>query len=243
MARLRWPPANGCNRFAVEALPMMDSHAQFLAALADAGFAVPSVAAIREQFHPLPAALAELLLAWIPRLEKGRLRESVAWALLAAPKGTLDGAKLAELFDSANVADAASVRMTQAGKTDASSVGHEADLRYAIAAVIHQTRPKNIDQWLLAAVRDRRAGNARRHLAAALAKMVSAENAIPVLLEVFQDAPLAAVHPLGTIGDLRVRDFLIAQQPAATGPLRRELRQAIARIERRLAKSKRAVIR
>lgn len=193
---------------------MIDSHTQFLVALSEAGFPVSSVAAIRERFHSLPTALAELLLEWIPRLEDRRLQESVVWALLAARKGTLDGAKLAELF-AATTND---------------------DLRRAIASVIHQTRPRNIDEWLLAAVRDRRSGASRNLLAAAVAKMLPSERAMPVLLEVFQDAPLAAVHPLGRIGDSRVRDVLVAALPTATGPLRRELRQAIARIERRLAK-------
>ena len=67
---------------------------QFLNAMAEAGFPVSSVAAIREQYDPLPSGLAELLLEGIPRLEDRRLQESMAWALLAARKGTLDGAKL-----------------------------------------------------------------------------------------------------------------------------------------------------
>ena len=192
----------------------------FLAALAEAGFPVPSVAAIRDQDDPLPSCLAALLLEWIPRLEDRRLQESVAWALLAAPQGMVDGAVLIPLFDATT----------------------NEELKRAIASVINQTRPRNIDEWLLEVVRDRRAGASRNLLAAAVAKMLPPERAVPVLLEVFQDAPLAAVHPLGKVGDSRVRDFLVAQQPGATGPLRRELRQANARIERRLAKVRRVVI-
>jgi hypothetical protein len=195
---------------------MIESHTQFFAALADAGFPVSSVAAIRERFDSLPTTLAELLLAWIPRLDDVRSQESVAWALLAAPKGTLDGAKLAALFDAA-----------------ASD-----DLKHALAAVIHQTRPRNLDEWLLAAVRDRSSGTARSHLAAAVSKMLPPERAIPALLEVFADAPLAAAHPLGKIGDARVQEILVTALTTATGPLRRELRQAIARIKRRLAKAR-----
>lgn len=188
----------------------------FLAALAEAGFPVSSVATIRDQYDSLPSGLAALLLEWIPRLEDRRLQELVAWALLAARKGTLDGAKLGELFDSAM----------------------NDELKRAIALVIHQTRPKNIDEWLIAAVRDRRSGDSRNLLAAAVANVVRAERAVPVLLEVFQDAPLVAVHPLGKVGDSDVRDVLVAALPTATGPLRRELRQAIARIERRMAKAR-----
>ncbi len=195
---------------------MLDPHAQFLAALAEAGFPVSSVAAIRDQYDPLPSGLAELLLEWIPRLEDRRLQESVVWALLAARKGTLDGAKLSELFDSAT----------------------NDDLKRAIASVIHQTRPRNIDEWLIAAVRDRRSGASRNLLAAAVAKMLSPERLVSVLIEVFHDAPLAAVHPLGKVGDSAVLDVLAAALPTATGLLRRELRQAIARIERRLAKAR-----
>lgn len=194
----------------------MDSHAQFLAAVTEAGFPVSSVAAIHEQYDPLPSALAELLLEWIPRLEDRRLQESVAWVLLTAPKGMLDGAKLGELFDSAT---------------------HD-DLKRALAAVIHQTRPRNIDEWLIAAVCDRRSGTARHPLALAVATMLPPERVVPVLLEVFRDEPLAAVHPLGKVGDARVRDILSAALPTANGPLRRELRQAIARIERRLEKAR-----
>lgn len=195
---------------------MIDSHSRFLVALAEAGFPVSSVAAIRDQYDSLPSGLAELLLEWIPRLEDRRLQESVAWALLAARKGTLDGAPLAELFDAAT----------------------NDDLKRAIASVIHQTRPRNIDEWLIAAVRDRRSGATRNQLAAAVAKMLPPERAVPVLVEVFHDAPLAAVHPLGKVGDGSVREILAAALATATGPLRRELRQAIARIGRRLAKAK-----
>lgn len=196
---------------------MVDSHAQFLATLAEAGFPVSSVAAIRDQYDSLPSGLAALLLEWIPRLEDRRLQESVAWALLAARSGALDGAALAELFDAAT----------------------DDDLKRAIASVIHQTRPRNIDEWLLVAVRDRRSGAACNQLAASVAKMIPAGRAIPALLEVFEDEPLAAVHPLGKVGDHDVREVLAAALPTATGPLRRELRQAIARIERRLAKASR----
>ena len=196
---------------------MNQAEARFLTALAEAGFPVSSVAGIRDQYDPLPSGLAALLLEWIPRLEDWRLQESVAWALLAARSGMLDGAALAELFDAAT----------------------NDDLKRAIASVINQTRPRNIDEWLIAAVRERRSGASRNQLAAAVAKMLPPERAVPVLIEVFHDAPLAAVHPLGKVGDSAVRDVLTAVLPTATGPLRRELRQAVARIERRLAKARR----
>lgn len=70
---------------------MIDSHTQFLAALAKVGFPVSSVAAIRDQYNPLPSGLAALLLEWIPRLEDCRLRESVAWALLATVPNVMMG--------------------------------------------------------------------------------------------------------------------------------------------------------
>ena len=197
------------------------SDGQLLAALSEAGFPVSSVTAIRDQYDPLPSDLVTLLLEWIPRLEDRRLQESVAWALLAARSGTLDGAVLAELFDATT----------------------NNDLRRAIASVINQTRPRNIDEWLVAAVRDGRSRDSHNLLAAAVAKMLPPERAVPVLIEVFHDAPLAAVHPLGKVGDGTVRDVLVAALPTATGPLRRELRQAIARIERRLAKARRTATR
>jgi hypothetical protein len=177
---------------------------QFLVALVEAGFPVSSVAAIRDQYDSLPSGLAVFLLEWIPRLEDCRLQESVTWALLAAPQGMLDGAVLTKLFDSAT----------------------NEELKWAVASVINQTRPRDVEEWLLEAVSDHRSGAARHLLAAAIAKMVSSERAVPVLLKIFYDAPLAVVHPLGKIGDSSVREFLIAQQPTATGPLRRELRQA-----------------
>ena len=65
---------------------MPSSEAQFLSVLSASGFPISSLAAIRDQYDPLPSGLAELLLEWIPRLEDRRLQESVA--LLAAPKGT-----------------------------------------------------------------------------------------------------------------------------------------------------------
>ena len=193
------------------------AEARFLAALAEAGFPVSSVAGIRQQFDSLPSRLAALLLEWIPRLEDRRLQESVAWALLAAPTGTLEGVALGELFDTAT---------------------HD-ELKRAIAAVINQTRPRQIEEWLIATVRDPRSGASRNLLAAAIAKMLPPERAVPVLIDLFHDVPLAAVHPLGKVGDSGVRDFLTATLTTARGPLRRELRQAIARIERRLANPRR----
>ncbi len=200
---------------AVESVRPAEAH--FLASLAEAGFSVSSVEDIRQQFDPLPNSLADFLLEWIPRLEDRRLQESVAWALLAAPQGILDGMVLAELFDSAT----------------------NEELQRAIASVINQTRPRNIEEWLIEAVRDRRAGASRNLLAMAVAKMLPPERAVPVLIEVFHDAPLAAVHPLGTVGRENEREFLAAQLSSASGPLRREIRQAIALIDRRLAKASR----
>ena len=201
------------------------SHAQnepsvegrLLTALAEAGFVVSSVADIRQQFDPLPSSLAALLIEWIPRLEDRGLQESATWALLAAPTGTMNGVVLAELFDAAT----------------------NDELKWAIAAVINQTRPQDIEEWLIAAVRDRCSGDSRNLLAAAIAKMLPPERAVPVLIDLFHDVPLAAVHPLGKVGDSGVRDFLTAILTTARGPLRRELRQAIARIERRLANPRR----
>ena len=129
--------------------PLADS--RFLMALTEAGFHISSVTAIREQYDPLSSGLSALLLEWIPRLEDCRLQESVAWALLAAPKGTLDGPALAELFDTAT----------------------SDELKRAIASVINQARPGNIEAWLIDAVQDRRAGDARNLLASAVAKMLS----------------------------------------------------------------------
>ena len=150
---------------------LIDSHTQFHAALADAGFPTSSVAAIRDQYSALPSDLARLLLEWIPRLEDQRLQEAVAWALLAAPKGTLDGPVLAQLFDTAT----------------------NDELRWAIASVINRTRPRNVEAWLIDAVRDRRAGDARKLLASAIAKMVPPERARPALIAAFAEADRKSV--------------------------------------------------
>ncbi len=193
------------------------AEARFLAALGAAGSPMSSVADIRQQFDLLPTEFAALLLEWIPRLEDCRLQESVAWALLAAPKGTLAGPVLAELFDTAT----------------------NDELKWAIASVINQTRPRNVEEWLIEAIRDRHSGAARNLLASAIAKMIPPEQAVPVLIEVFAEAPLAAVHPLAKVGGDDVREFLAAKLPTATGPLRREIRQALAHIDRRLTKARR----
>lgn len=194
---------------------MSRAEAQLLAAISEAGFPVPSVAAIRDQYSPLPSGLAALLLEWIPRLEDRRLQESVAWALLAARSGTLDGAALAELFDAAT----------------------NDELKRAIASVINQTRPRNIDEWLIAAVRDRRSGDSRNLLAAAVAKMLLPERAVPVLLDVFRDAALG-----GRASARQSRGQRRARRSRGGGfngdwSFAARLRQAIARIERRLAKA------
>lgn len=191
------------------------AEAPFLVVLAEAGFPIPSIDSIRNHFNPLPPELASLLIEWIPRLEDPGSQQWAAWALLAMPKRSIDGRLLTPIFDTTT----------------------NDELKWALADVIDQTRPRNIEDWLIVAIRDRRSGSARNLLASAVAKMVPAERAVPVLLEVFEDVPLAAVHSLGKMGDSSVRDFLVTQQPSATGPLRRELRQAIARIERRLAKT------
>lgn len=188
----------------------------FLTALTNAGFPTLSVHEIRQRYNPLPTGLIGLLIEWIPRLSVCE-QEAVTWTLLAAPQCAVDGIAIANLYDTTP----------------------SIPLKAALAAVIHQTRPRGIDEWLASAVSECHSETARNFLAAAIAKTQPAERAIPVLLKVFEVTPLAAVHPLAKIGSLEVRDVLAAKLPSATGPLRREIRQAIARIERRITKASR----
>lgn len=188
---------------------------EFLQALAVAGYPFSAASDIRERFRPLPDRLAILLIDWLPRLTDSRLQETVAWSLLAARKRTLDGRRLAVLFD------------------ETSNV----ELKTALAAVFNQTRPLNSADWLIAALGRTESVATRNLLASAIAKWLPAEESEPALLSVFDQTPLAVVHPLSKVGGGDVRDLLARRLVTATGPLRRELRQAIKRIERRLAKS------
>ncbi len=188
----------------------------FLAALSEAGFPVATVEEIRQRYKPLPKQLSQLIIDWIPRIEHPAAQQWVAWALLAAPKRSLDGRSLTPLFD--------------ATKND--------ELKWAIADVIEQTRPQHLEGWMITAIKNWRSGNSRNLLASAIAKMLPTDQAVSVLIEVFDDIPMGAAHPLGKVGGEKVREFLTAKLPSATGPLRREIRQAIASIDRRLAKVK-----
>ena len=191
------------------------SEVEFLQALADAGFPVSAVSDIRERYAPMPDGLAMFLIDWLPRLRDSRLQETVAWSLLAARKRMLDGRRLAALFDETS----------------------NAEMKTALAAVFNQTGPLNSDDWLIAALGRTASVAARNLLASAIAKWLPVEKSVPTLLSIFDQAPLAVVHPLGKVGGEEVREVLRHRLATATGPLRRELRQAIKRIERRLAKS------
>ena len=130
----------------LEAEVMLDSSfVEFLQALADAGFPVSSVSEIRERFRPLPDRLAMLLIDWLPRLSNPCWQETLAWSLLTARKRTLDGRRLAAVFDESS----------------------NAELQTALAAVFNQTGPVNSADWLIAALRQaaRHAGFLRRRSA------------------------------------------------------------------------------
>ncbi len=198
---------------------MCDStEAKFLNALEVAGFPVTSVSEIRERYRPLSDRMAILLIDWLPRLGDWRLQETIAWSLLAARKRTLDGSCLAAMFDETS----------------------NSELKTALAAVFNQTGPLNSTDWLMTTLGRTESVAARNLLASAISKWLPVERSLPALLSIFDVAPLAVVHPLGKVGGGEVRDLLASQLATATGPLRRELRQAIKRIERRLAKTQRA---
>lgn len=194
------------------------SEVGFLQILADAGFPVSSVSELRERFRPLPDRLAMLLIDWLPRLADSRLQETVAWSLLAARKQTLDGRRLAALFDETS----------------------NAEIKTALAAVFNHRGPLNSAEWLITTLGRTDSAATRNLLASAIAKWLPVEQSLPTLLSIFDLAPLAVVHPLGKVGGADVRDLLASRLATATGPLRRELWQAIKRIERRLAKSQAA---
>ena len=138
--------------------------------------------------------------------------------MLTARKRTLDGRCLAALFDETS----------------------NAELKTALAAVFNQAGPLHSADWLMAALRRTESVAAQNLLASAIAKWLPAEQSLPALLSIFDQVPLAVVHPLGKVGGEEVREVLKLRLATATGPLRRELRQSIKRIERRLAKSQRA---
>jgi len=141
------------------------------------GIDVKSIDKLVQHHAPLSAQVVQVLLHWLPRIQNDRVKESLIRSLGAA-KEPFEGKELIDCFE-----------------TDMSET-----LRWPIANTIAEARPFGVADWLVQAVRNPGSGTARQMLVIALARLVPAGQAIPILLTLINDLPGHVAMAIGEIG-------------------------------------------
>jgi hypothetical protein len=106
-------------------------------------------------------------------------------------------------------------------------------LRWAIANTLSCTQPEGVQEWILRSVQDGAYGKGREMLAIALARLLPADVANPVLVSLLGDLPVHAAAGLAVSG---TRNELAALQSAydrAKGLTKKQMAKSIKAIERR----------
>lgn len=176
------------------------------------GHQVDSLAQLVTQ--PLPAPSAQVLLDWIPRIESPRLLEEIVRGLALSVE-PFDATPLTVLFD----------------QTD------EAALRWAIADTLTARTATRVGSWILERVRDRSLGRSREMLVVALAVHVKADQAIPALVEVFDEMPGHVAMALSVCGTTDELSLLESSTARLKKWEQREVSRAIRAIQKRNRKS------
>lgn len=195
-------------RFAAIERPIMDDLEQF-------GIDAESTEEMTSRYAPLSPQIVQVLLDWLPRIAEDRIKESLIRALGAA-KEPFDGKPLVDCF------------LRDSSET----------LRWPIANTMSLARPYGISAWLMEAVNNRLFGSAREMLVIALARLVPAEQALPILMSVLDELPGHVAMALGEIGGPAELSVLKSRVEDIEGPKwrRAEMLKAIRRIEKRLRK-------
>lgn len=189
---------------------------RLLEEIRSSGADAESLAGLVQRYAPLSTPIANALLRYLQKNENSVLAESIARALGAAGEA-FDPTPLTKLFEQ-SASDS---------------------LRWAIANTFAELRPLRLKQWLRQAAIDRRNGKAREMLALAVARTLPAAEACQVLTSLFEDMPGHVAKALAECGGPVERAFLRAAAARTNGWARKEISDAIKRIDLRIAKSKR----
>jgi hypothetical protein len=152
-----------------------------------------------------------VLLAWLPRVQDDRIKESLIRALGAA-KEPYDGAPLVRCF-----------------LEDMSGT-----LRWPIANTIAESRPFGVADWLAEAVTNQSFGTARQLLVIALARLCPAERSLPILTSRLGELPGHVAIAIGEVGGERELSLLQSRIHEVEGWEKAEFQEAIRKIEIRL---------
>lgn len=182
-----------------------------LADLRNVGVSVEQWNDLLSRYATLPQSAVDLLLSWLPRLDDPSAQEAVVRAIAAAPTARYDGRVLARLFET----------------TD------NVPLRWAIGDALAFTKPEGVNEWILRTVQNPTFGKGREMLAIALARLVAAEIANPVLVSLLGPLPIHAAAGLAVSGTLSELAALEAARDNTKGSIRKQIIKAIRAIERR----------
>jgi hypothetical protein len=182
-----------------------------LADLRNVGVFVEEWNDVVSRYAPLPQSVVDVLLRWLPLLDHPAVQEAVVRAIAAAPTVHYDGRVLARLFET----------------TESES------LRWAIGNTFECTKPEGVNEWILRIVQNPSFGKGREMLAIALARLVGADVANPVLVSLLRDLPIHAAVGLAVSGTSSELAALESARDRAKGSTRKEISKAIRAIERR----------
>jgi hypothetical protein len=136
----------------------------------------------------------EILIKWLPEIKSQDVQEIMVRAL-GGTKKPFDGKPLIDLFE-------------KAGKYFKGD-----SLQWAIANIIYIGKVENINEWVVEALKNKKYGGARDMLCYAVAKMLPAEEAIPLLISIYDQLSITATAALGKVAkDGSVIDFLRKRQ-------------------------------
>jgi len=175
----------------------------------------------------------KILIKWLPEIKSQDVQEMIVRALGGTEK-PFDGRPLTDLFE-------------QAGKSFKGD-----SLQWVIANTISIGKVENITDWIVEAIQVKKHGGARDMLCYAVAKQLSTEISIPLLISVFDQLSITATDALGKIAkDQSIIDFLrkkqaeyaeILEQKSYRSPLHRNrlkttvrgINSAVRKIEKRI---------
>jgi hypothetical protein len=129
----------------------------------------------------------------------------------------------------------ATVPMSAGELTRLFDLSTDENLRWTIANTLAEAETDAPEEWLVERVKEASSGRGREMLVLAVARRLQRDRALPVVRSVFPSlAPLAALA-LGEIGTEEDLAFLkVAGDEQGEAWVRREIKKAIAKIERRL---------
>ena len=186
-----------------------------LQALAAHGIRATGIDASLEPYLPLPEPAVEIFLEYLPKVSDIRVKDMMVW-YLRTTKVRFDATVLTQVFD-----------------TETSM-----HVKWVIGETIAHLRPRGIEEWLAATLRNREHGKARQMLCFAAARLLPKEEARKILVEVFDDMPGHAAGGLRTVGGADELAFLKSQEPHPTRCVRKAIASAIRGIEKRLEKER-----